>query len=184
MTRCSFLIAILLLVALPTVLHAVGMGDLGAMGAMVDKVEIQTKTVGKVVYSHRVHGTSCNMCHPKIFVKKNNSNHVNMKAMERGKSCGTCHNGRRAFSVKGDCTKCHAGDILFKDKDAGNVTFSHAVHIDMFGCDECHPDLFKAEHGANRMTMEEMGEGKFCGACHDGSAAFSVNDDCESCHQM
>jgi c(7)-type cytochrome triheme protein len=32
--------------------------------------------------------------------------------------------------------------------------------------------------------MEEMGEGKSCGACHDGSAAFSVEDNCESCHQM
>lgn len=187
MSKCWFLMVILLLVAVPSALQAVSMGEsggMGGMGVMVDKVEIQTKTVGKVVFSHRVHGTSCNMCHPKIFVKKSNSNHVSMKAMERGQSCGACHNGRTAFSVKGDCVTCHAGDILFKDKDAGDVTFSHLVHSSMFGCEECHPDLFKAERGANRATMEEMGEGKSCGACHDGSAAFSVEDNCESCHQM
>ena len=30
-----------------------------------------------------------------------------MKEMQKGKSCGACHNGKTAFSVKGDCTKCH-----------------------------------------------------------------------------
>jgi len=30
-----------------------------------------------------------------------------MKAMESGKSCGACHDGKTAFSVKGDCAKCH-----------------------------------------------------------------------------
>ncbi len=30
-----------------------------------------------------------------------------MKQMQQGKSCGACHNGKKAFSVKGDCVKCH-----------------------------------------------------------------------------
>jgi c(7)-type cytochrome triheme protein len=30
-----------------------------------------------------------------------------MKQMEKGKSCGACHDGKKAFSVKGDCAKCH-----------------------------------------------------------------------------
>jgi c(7)-type cytochrome triheme protein len=30
-----------------------------------------------------------------------------MKDMEQGKSCGACHDGKGAFSVKGDCAKCH-----------------------------------------------------------------------------
>jgi c(7)-type cytochrome triheme protein len=54
----------------------------------------------------------------------------------------------------------------------------------MYGCDECHPDLFKARRGANKATMEDMESGKSCGACHDGDAAFSVAEDCESCHEM
>ena len=187
MAKYRFLTMILLIVAIPSLLYAVdmgGMGGMGGMGTMVDKIQIQTKTVGKVVFSHRKHGANCNNCHPKLFKKKNNSNHVPMSAMERGKSCGGCHNGRTAFTVKSNCTRCHAGDILFKDPDAGDVTFPHSTHIELFGCDSCHPDLFKAERGANKMTMDAMGNGEFCGACHDGSGAFGVSDACDSCHKM
>lgn len=179
MSKRWFLMIILLLAGLPTVLHATG------MGGMVFEVYIQTRTVGKVLFNHSVHGTECDSCHPKLFQKKNNSNHTSMKAMEKGKSCGGCHNGEKAFSVTGNCVTCHAGDILFKEKDAGNVTFPHAAHIEMLdGCDGCHPDLFKARRGANKATMEDMENGKSCGACHDGSGAFSVAEDCESCHKM
>ena len=104
MSRLWFLMFILLMIALPSVLHAVGMGDIGGM---VDKVYLQTKTVGKVVFSHSVHGTGCGACHPKLFEKKRSSSPVSMKAMERGKSCGACHNGKKAFSVKGNCRNCH-----------------------------------------------------------------------------
>ena len=157
------------------------------MGGIVDKINIQTKTVGTVVFSHVKHGTNCNECHPKLFIKKSNSNHVSMKAMEKGKSCGACHNGKKAFSVKGDCSRCHAGagDILFQDKNVGKIIFPHSVHTEMLdGCDSCHPDLFKAKRGANKATMKDMENGESCGACHDGSDAFGVADsgDCEKCH--
>jgi c(7)-type cytochrome triheme protein len=160
---------ILLVVALPSILHAVGMEGMGEMGGLVDEVYLQTETVGKVVFSHSLHGTSCGACHPKLFEKKRSSTPVSMKAMEAGKSCGACHNGKKAFSVTSNCTTCHAGDILYKEKDAGDVIFPHSAHTEAFGCDACHPDLFKAERGANRATMEEMEQGKSCGACHDGS---------------
>ena len=189
MSRRCFIMALLLMVALPAALYAVGMGDMGGMGGMgmggmVDKVVLQTATVGKVVFSHSVHGTGCNECHPKLFEKKRSNSRISMKAMERGKSCGACHNGKRAFSVTGDCVKCHAGDILYKEADAGDVTFPHSAHIEAFGCDSCHPDLFKAERGKNKATMEEMEKGKSCGACHDGSTAFGVAEACDSCHKM
>jgi c(7)-type cytochrome triheme protein len=184
MPKSRYLLVLLLLVALPTALQAVDMGGLGGMSGMVDKIQIQTKTVGKVVFSHRVHGTRCNECHPQLFQKKANSNHVSMKAMERGKSCGACHNGKKAFSVTGDCVRCHAGDILYKEESTGNVLFSHENHTSLFGCDSCHPDLFQAERGKNQATMTEMEEGKSCGACHDGNTAFGVAEACDSCHQM
>ena len=186
MSKCWYVIVVLSVVVLPSVLYAVGMGgmSMGGMGTMVNEVNIQTKTVGTVTFSHSVHGTQCNLCHPKLFKKQRNSNHASMKAMERGKSCGACHNGKKAFSVTGDCTTCHAGDILYKEEDAGNVIFPHAAHIEMFGCDGCHPDLYQAKRGANKATMEDMENGSSCGACHDGSTAFSVAEDCESCHQM
>jgi c(7)-type cytochrome triheme protein len=32
-----------------------------------------------------------------------------MKAMDEGKACGTCHNGKESFSTKekDNCSKCH-----------------------------------------------------------------------------
>jgi c(7)-type cytochrome triheme protein len=168
------------LLTLPTRLQAVGMGN------FVDEVYLQTETVGDVTFTHSKHGLNCKGCHPKIFIKKSNSNKVSMQAMEQGKFCGACHDGDKIFSVKENCLSCHdkAGDILYKDEDNGNVTFSHEAHVQMFSCDDCHPDLFKAESGANKTTMEEMEEGKSCGACHDGSDAFNVAEDCESCHDI
>jgi c(7)-type cytochrome triheme protein len=31
-----------------------------------------------------------------------------MADMQKGFSCGACHNGTRAFSVKANCSRCHA----------------------------------------------------------------------------
>jgi c(7)-type cytochrome triheme protein len=185
MKKHRIFMIVLTFVALPSVLYAIGMPGMGGMGTIVDKVYIQTQSVGKVLFTHSLHGTNCGMCHPKIFKQKNNTNHVKMKAMEEGKSCGTCHNGQKAFSVTANCEKCHAGDIIFKDKNIGNITFSHSVHTELLGgCDSCHPDVFKAERGANTLTMKAMENGEFCGACHDGSSAFSVKApaDCSKCH--
>ncbi len=147
---------------------------------------IQTENVGSVSFSHAVHIEmfGCGECHPDTFKAKANSNQVGMKAMEAGESCGACHDGDTAFSVKEDCSSCHAGDITYINEDAGNITFPHAAHTAMFGCDECHPDLFQAKRGANKATMEDMENGESCGACHDGDTAFGVAEDCESCHEM
>ncbi|MFO7606668.1 MAG: cytochrome c3 family protein [Desulfurivibrionaceae bacterium] len=174
-----WLLIFLAILTLPAALQA-GMN----MGGMVYEVKIQTKNVGTVIFDHTKHGADCGGCHPKIFKKKNNSNHTTMKAMEKGRSCGACHNGKKAFTVAENCTTCHAGDIVYRNPDAGDITFPHAAHIEMFGCEECHPDLFKPRRGANKATMAEMENGASCGACHDGSSAFSVAEDCESCHAM
>jgi len=182
MKRRWLVFTLLIVIALPSIVF----------GRWIkDKVYLQTESVGKVEFSHYTHmemdsiGKNCPTCHNAVFhiVKKKNPTYT-MKQMEEGKACGFCHNGKQAFSVTGDCTTCHAGDVVYVVEDAGNVTFPHQAHIEMFGCDECHPDLFKAEKGANKATMEEMENGASCGACHDGSTAFSVSEDCESCHAM
>ncbi|MBU0480756.1 MAG: cytochrome c3 family protein [Proteobacteria bacterium] len=179
-------IVVPMMLALPSLLHAVGMEGLGGMGGFVDEVYLQTRDVGRVLFAHSIHGTDCNKCHPKVFIKKNNSNHATMKQMEKGKSCGACHNGKKVFSVTGNCAKCHseAQDILFKNEEAGDVTFPHEEHLNNFGCADCHPALFKAKRGANKTTMAAMEKGESCGACHNGSEAFGVTDTCESCHKM
>lgn len=181
MLKRWILITVIVTFALPSLLHAIGMG-----GGMLE-VSLPTKTVGNVSFSHTKHGANCGQCHPKIFKKKNDKSnrrrHVTMIQMEKGRGCGACHNGKKAFSVKGDCVTCHAGDILFKEADMGNITFPHSVHIDMYSCDECHPAVFVARRGANKATMADMEGGKSCGSCHNGDTAFSVAEECESCHQ-
>ena len=182
MKKTALIIFILLMVIVPSVFSA---------RWIKDYVYLQTDTVGKVEFSHYTHmemesiGRNCPTCHNDIYnlVPAKNPAYT-MTEMEEGKACGACHNDEMAFSVTENCTICHAGEIVYKDEDAGDVTFPHSVHIEMFGCDDCHPDLFKAERGANPATMEDMENGESCGACHDGDTAFGVAEDCESCHAM
>ena len=78
-------------------------------------------------------------------------------------------------------------DIVWNSPVQG-AFFSHKIHtMDMeLECDECHDELFEMEAGAaeanDDFTMESMAEGNYCGACHDGSTAFSTDSQCASCH--
>jgi c(7)-type cytochrome triheme protein len=68
---------------------------------------------GKVVFSHEKHSAKnpkCTDCHTKIFkMTKGQRSAPKMADMNTGQSCGTCHDGKAAFSVKeqADCAKCH-----------------------------------------------------------------------------
>jgi len=65
---------------------------------------------GEVVFSHDNHvgmGQECTVCHDKLFTTSSQHKAVTMKQMQQGKSCGACHNGKTAFSVKGNCKNCH-----------------------------------------------------------------------------
>ena len=70
------------------------------------------------VFSHRKHTERerlrCIECHPKVFIMKAGSNVVKkgqltMAEMKKGKYCGNCHNGHKAFSVTdiASCKRCH-----------------------------------------------------------------------------
>ena len=174
--------AILLLMILPATLLAERWIE--------DKVDIQTESVGTVVFSHYVHleavGKNCTECHNRLYnIEMDKNPAYTMADMEKGKACGACHNDQRAFSVKENCTICHAApEKTFVVEDAGNVLFSHEVHTSMFGCTDCHADVFIAGPGNPTRSMADMESGESCGACHDGSTAFSVAEDCESCHDM
>lgn len=62
------------------------------------------------------------------------------------------------------------------------VIFSHWFHRIRFQCRVCHTELgFEMRAGANNVTMDEIIKGKFCGACHNGDIAWSV-DNCDLCH--
>ena len=66
---------------------------------------------GNVSFSHDSHvksaGLSCQDCHDKLFITKAKHKKAKMADMGKGKSCGACHNGKRAFTVKGNCDNCH-----------------------------------------------------------------------------
>lgn len=69
----------------------------------------------KVTFDHETHlakGQKCLNCHGKdkpFKTKTGTSPDMTMKAYNEGKTCGTCHNGKVAFSTKemGNCLKCH-----------------------------------------------------------------------------
>jgi len=151
----------------------------------VKDVRIAVKETGPVVFSHAGHPAAkndCAACHNRLF-RTGGTKHVGMAAMEKGKSCGACHDGKKAFPVK-QCSKCHPmREIDYPGGGAGKVVFSHKFHTDAYGCKECHPRLFKPAKGNPTVTMAEMEKGKSCGACHDSKTAFSVSD-CDKCHKQ
>lgn len=77
--------------------------------------------------------------------------------------------------------------VEFEGKGAGKVVFDGKVHADKgLKCADCHQSgLFKMKKGADVITMKDINEGKFCGACHNGTKAFSAKDaaNCAKCHK-
>ena len=62
------------------------------------------------------------------------------------------------------------------------AVFPHWFHRIRFRCKVCHADLgFKFKAGGNKITMAKIIEGRFCGACHNGEIAWSV-ENCAMCH--
>lgn len=78
------------------------------------------------------------------------------------------------------------GDVvmnLFAD-DAGMrpVVFPHWFHRIRFRCKVCHGDLgFAFKAGGNDINMVKIIDGQYCGACHDGALAWSI-ENCDLCH--
>ena len=74
----------------------------GGPGKIVFK---DTKSFAPAPFNHDTHkkaGTGCDDCHDALFKKKAGStdegNALTMKALRKGKYCGSCHDGKQAFS--------------------------------------------------------------------------------------
>lgn len=62
------------------------------------------------------------------------------------------------------------------------VIFPHWFHRIRFRCKVCHSELgFKMRVGSNNITMDAIIDGRFCGMCHNGEIAWSV-ERCDICH--
>ena len=78
------------------------------------------------------------------------------------------------------------GDVVINNfsDEAGMrpAIFPHWFHRIRFRCKVCHADLgFKFQAGGNQIDMLKIIDGEFCGACHDGEIAWSV-ENCDLCH--
>lgn len=93
--------AVLIMVLAVTAWGAVGGGD----------ITFSLRGATNVVFSHDGHVTKykqkCGDCHYRIYTTTAQRKDVTMAEMQKGQSCGACHNGQRAFDVKGACNKCH-----------------------------------------------------------------------------
>lgn len=79
------------------------------------------------------------------------------------------------------------GDIVFKRNGSGGAVppamFPHWIHRIRYKCYACHPEPFAMKAGANKVTMEAIQQGKFCGACHNGKVAWGLTfESCNLCH--
>lgn len=78
------------------------------------------------------------------------------------------------------------GDVVINNySDAAGMRpaiFPHWFHRIRFRCKVCHGDLgFQFKAGGNDITMLKIFDGQFCGACHNGQVAWSV-ENCTLCH--
>jgi c(7)-type cytochrome triheme protein len=77
--------------------------------------------------------------------------------------------------------------VEYAGGDVGKVIFDGSTHSVAQGmkCPDCHPKLFPMKRGVYKMTKEDHASENGCGACHNGTAAFSQTDeaDCMKCHK-
>lgn len=78
------------------------------------------------------------------------------------------------------------GDVVINNySDASGmrpVVFPHWFHRIRYRCKVCHADLgFRFKAGGNEINMVKVIDGQFCGACHNGDVAWSI-ENCNMCH--
>jgi c(7)-type cytochrome triheme protein len=83
-------------------------------------------------------------------------------------------------------SRAEYGDVVINNySDAAGmrpVVFPHWFHRVRFRCKVCHADLgFKFQAGGNQINMVKIIDGEYCGACHNGEIAWSV-ENCNLCH--
>ncbi len=63
------------------------------------------------------------------------------------------------------------------------VSFSHWTHRLRYTCRVCHTELeFDMAAGVTEISCDDIKDGRYCGACHDGKLAFKPEGNCKYCH--
>lgn len=101
-------------VLLPALWMLLGISLMGSGKAEVGDIVFPRKAgpddIPPAVFPHWIHRIQfkCYVCHDAIFHMKAGADPVTMEAIQSGKFCGVCHNGKRAFAVGFDtCIRCH-----------------------------------------------------------------------------
>jgi len=93
--------------------------------------------------------------------------------------------GIGGFGTSGEARAEYADVVINNYSDAAGmrpVIFPHWFHRIRFRCKVCHADLgFQFKAGGNEINMVKIIDGQFCGACHNGDIAWSV-ENCNLCH--
>jgi len=195
--RLVRIFSLLFLCLIPSGLDAADTGPAGILYA---------KPIESVIFRHQDHvkkDTSCSACHSGLFemeaLRAQNNKDFNMDSLYKGKYCGACHNGRKAFASDTQCARCHLGSAaLVPSKDVPvyknsvilgrggkGMAFNHETHVKKSTCQSCHPSLFEPKEGASSIKMADHTQGKTCFTCHDqkGKKAFAWSD-CSRCHKQ
>lgn len=163
-------------------------------------------TPTKATFTHQTHtmdaGLECDACHDGIFAMEQGSaekaGDFSMKSFKKGKYCGSCHNGNKAFNAATQCGSCHTPPetpIVFTFPVKA-VSFDHSIHLKKGGlsCEACHKDVFAMKKGSveeaektatnqgNKREYLEKVHNKYCGTCHNASQAFGYLTRCTVCH--
>lgn len=163
-------------------------------------------TPTKATFTHQTHtmdaGLECDACHDEIFAMEQGSaekaGDFSMKSFKKGKYCGSCHNGDKAFDAATQCGSCHTppeAPIVFTFPVKA-VSFDHSIHLKKGGlsCEACHKEVFAMKIGSmeeaeknapnqgdKREYLEKI-HNKYCGTCHNASQAFGYLTRCTVCH--
>src|SRR3989339_916299 len=101
MKKFTIIIALIIAVAFVGSAMAVSSGQ---------KAEFKGGAMGKVTFDGKIHadkGLKCNDCHTNIFQMKHGTAKIKMADHNAGKLCFSCHDGKKAFTSKENCAKCH-----------------------------------------------------------------------------
>ena len=101
---CLVVAALLAALSMP----GAGQTDLGDI--VFARKEGSAGGIAPAVFPHWLHRMQyrCYACHDEPFKMKAGSNAITMDAINNGKMCGVCHDGKTAFGpTVNTCSRCH-----------------------------------------------------------------------------
>lgn len=110
MMRKTVVMSLLLVIAASSSVLAIQPGK---------KIEFKGSPEGTVIFdgtTHKNAGLTCKDCHnPVMFPEmKQGTVKITMKDLYAGKYCGRCHDGKKAFQILANCSRCHHKEGMAK----------------------------------------------------------------------